>query len=92
MKQLTAKDISGKAYYPECFKRCGGIGSSSKCDKCEISEQICETLAGYESKAKRYSLDEIIDVITQAGDEVVLAINYRDRESLINILTNYLEG
>lgn len=91
MKQLTAIDASGKAYYPECFNRCNGTGSSSKCDKCEISERICETLAKYESKVKRYSIDNIINAIVLAEDEIVLAINYKDRESLVNILTNYLE-
>ena len=46
--KLTERDISGQAYIPECFTRCGGAGSSAKCDECDITERIFETLASYE--------------------------------------------
>lgn len=51
MKRLTAISESGKAYYPYCFREdtCGGCGSSEKCDQCELSLKVCETLAAYEN-------------------------------------------
>ena len=51
MERLTAISESGKAYYPYCFREdtCGGCGSSEKCDQCELSLKVCETLAAYEN-------------------------------------------
>lgn len=49
MKRLTKINENGKAYYPDCFTKCNGIGSSAKCNRCEISEKACETLAAYEN-------------------------------------------
>lgn len=40
---------------------------------------------------ERYTLEQIIDAITQADDEVVAAINYRDREKLEDVLRDYLK-
>lgn len=48
MKRLTARGKDGLPYYPECFKRCNGLGSSSKCDTCEMSSNVCLRLADYE--------------------------------------------
>lgn len=48
MERLTARNKHGEAYYPECFEKCDGIGSSIKCDTCEVSRKVCEELAGYE--------------------------------------------
>ena len=51
MNRLTAISESGKAYYPYCFREdtCDGCGSSEKCDQCELSLKVCETLAAYEN-------------------------------------------
>ena len=51
MERLTAISESGKAYYPYCFREdiCDGCGSSVKCDQCELSLKVCETLAAYEN-------------------------------------------
>lgn len=51
MKRLTAISENGKAYYPYCFREdtCDGCGSSEKCDQCELSLKVCETLAAYEN-------------------------------------------
>lgn len=49
MKRLTKINENGKAYYPDCFTKCNGIGFSAKCDRCEISEKACEALAAYEN-------------------------------------------
>lgn len=51
MERLTAISESGKAYYPYCFREdtCDGCGSSEKCDQCELSLKVCETLAAYEN-------------------------------------------
>ena len=51
MKRLTAISESGKAYYPYCFREdtCGGCGSSEKCNQCELSLKVCDTLTAYEN-------------------------------------------
>lgn len=51
MERLTAISESGKAYYPYCFREdtCDGCGSSEKCDQCELSLKVCETLAAHEN-------------------------------------------
>lgn len=48
MKRLTARNECGDAYYPECYERCYGEGSSKKCDDCDYDGKICETLTDYE--------------------------------------------
>ncbi len=53
MNRLTARNKQGDAYYPECFRRCDGFGSSNKCDTCEVSHNICEELAAYEDTRDR---------------------------------------
>ena len=47
MNRLTARD-GASAYYPRCFKRCGGIGCvNSKCNE-EFMGEVCQHLAAYE--------------------------------------------
>lgn len=48
MERLTKRNECGDAYYPECYERCYGEGSSEKCNDCDYDEKICDTLAGYE--------------------------------------------
>lgn len=48
MERLTARNERGDAYYPECYERCYGEGSSEKCDDCDYDGKICETLTDYE--------------------------------------------
>lgn len=48
MKRLTKRNECGDAYYPECYERCYGEGSSEKCNDCDYDEKICDTLADYE--------------------------------------------
>lgn len=46
--RLTRRNKIGKAYYPKCFEKCEGNGSSTKCDNCKVTEKVCEKLAKYE--------------------------------------------
>lgn len=46
--------------------------------------------AGY-GKEEKYTLEQIIDAITQADEEVYVAIAYKDREMLEDVLKEYLE-
>lgn len=39
---------------------------------------------------ERYTIEQIIDAITQADEEIVQAIRYNDREMLEDILKDYL--
>lgn len=38
----------GNAYYPECFERCGGAGSSAECPTCDFDNRVCEKITAYE--------------------------------------------
>ena len=48
MKRLTKRNEDGTAYYPKCYERCNGTGSSKKCNECKQERKICEKLAAYE--------------------------------------------
>ena len=48
MERLTKRNECGDAYYPECYERCYGEGSSEKCNDCDYDEKICDTLASYQ--------------------------------------------
>lgn len=48
MERLTEKNDAGTHYFQKCFEKCGGIGTSSKCDNCEYMTSICEKLGFYE--------------------------------------------
>lgn len=39
---------------------------------------------------EKYTLEQIVDAITQADDELICAIQYRDRESAEDIMGEYL--
>lgn len=38
----------------------------------------------------KYTLEQIVDAITQAGDELICAIKYKDREGVEVIMREYL--
>ena len=50
MERLTAREESGHAYYPHCFREdtCDGGGCAEHSGICDFSEKVCETLAAYE--------------------------------------------
>ena len=51
MDRLTKNnrdDNKGDYYYPECFERCDGLGTSEKCDECDFCYAVCEKLGKYE--------------------------------------------
>lgn len=39
---------------------------------------------------EKYTIEQIIDAIVQADDEIICAIQYRDREELENVLKDFL--
>lgn len=39
---------------------------------------------------EKYTIEQIIDAITQADNEIIQAIQYKDREMLEDILKDYL--
>ena len=48
MERLTARK-DGNSYYINCIDGpCDGIGSTEKCDHCEIADMECEKLTAYE--------------------------------------------
>ena len=67
MERLTDKNAVGNYFYPKCFEKCDGLGSSSKCDNCEIMTSVCEKLGKYED------LDEhgrLVKLPCKIGDKV----------------------
>lgn len=48
MERLTKKNETGIYYYPMCFSKCDGLGSSGKCDNCELVYDACKKLGEYE--------------------------------------------
>lgn len=51
MDRLTKNnrdDNKGDYYYPECFERCDGLGTSEKCNECDFCYAVCEKLGKYE--------------------------------------------
>lgn len=55
---------------------------SAKLADMERSEDGC--------KEERYAIEQIIDAIAQADDEIICAIQYGDREGLEDVLKDYL--
>lgn len=47
MSRLT-KNHEGDYYYPQCFEKCGGLGTSEKCNECEFNYAVCKKLGEYE--------------------------------------------
>ena len=43
-----------------------------------------------EMNEEKYTIEQIIEAITQADEEIIQAIQYKDREMLVNILEEYL--
>ena len=48
MERITKKNELGDYYYPMCFSKCDGLGSSGKCDNCELVYDACKKLGEYE--------------------------------------------
>ena len=59
MERLTDKNIVGSYFYLKCFKKCDGLGASSKCDNCEIMTSVCEKLGKYEDLEEQGRLIKI---------------------------------
>lgn len=56
MERITKKNEMGDYYYPMCFSKCDGLGSSGKCDNCELVYDACKKLGEYED------LEELIGI------------------------------
>lgn len=39
---------------------------------------------------EKYTIDQILDAITQAGEEIIVALTHKDREMLEDILKDFL--
>ena len=67
MERLTDRNADGNYFYPKCFEKCDGLGSSSKCDNCEIMTSICEKLGKYEDLEEQ---GRLIKLPCKVGDTV----------------------
>jgi hypothetical protein len=61
------KNNKGDYYYPECFERCGGLGTSEKCNECDFCYAICEKLGEYEDLEEQ---GRLIKLPCRIGDTV----------------------
>lgn len=59
MERLTDKNVVGNYFYPKCFRKCDGLGASSKCDNCELTTSVCEKLGKYEDLEEQGKLIKI---------------------------------
>lgn len=67
MERLTYKNAVGNYFYPKCFEKCDGLGTSSKCDNCELTTSICEKLGKYEDLEEQ---GRLIKLPCKVGDTV----------------------
>ena len=67
MERLTDRNADGNYFYPKFFEKCDGLGSSSKCDNCEIMTSICEKLGKYEDLEEQ---GRLIKLPCKLGDTV----------------------
>jgi len=58
MERLT-KNNNGDYYYPECFEKCSGNGTSEKCNECSFNYLICKKLGEYEDLEEQGRLIKI---------------------------------
>jgi hypothetical protein len=70
MERLTDKNVVGNYFYPKCFRKCDGLGASSKCDNCELTTSVCEKLGKYEDLEEQ---GRLIKVPCKVGDTVYVA-------------------
>lgn len=61
------KNNNGDYYYPECFERCGGNGTSEKCNECDFSYAICKKLGEYEDLEEQ---GRLVKLPCKVGDTV----------------------
>ena len=67
MDRLTKnnrEDNKGDYYYPECFERCDGLGTSEKCDECDFCYAVCEKLGKYEDME-----EQVVERLKEASYE-----------------------
>ena len=67
MDRLTKnnrEDNKGDYYYPECFERCNGLGTSEKCDECDFCYAVCEKLGKYEDME-----EQVVERLKEASYE-----------------------
>lgn len=67
MERLTDKNVVGEYFYPKCFEKCDGLGTSSKCDNCEFMTSICKKLGKYEDLEEQ---GRLIKLPCKIGTEV----------------------
>lgn len=81
-ERLTERNENGGAYYPKCFEKCEGNGSSTKCNDCEMIDNVCRKLAKYEDiedecikkngvklEEMLYWHDNLVDLVTEMIEE-----------------------
>lgn len=68
MERLTKRNEADSAYYyPKCFEKCDGIGSSSKCENCELTYNVCKKLGNYEDLEEQ---GRLIKLPCKVGDTI----------------------
>ena len=86
MERLTERSVIGNYFYPKCFEKCDGNGSSEKCNDFEITTSICEKLGKYEDLEEQ---GKLIKLPCKVGDDVWFVPSHTNYN--INILNNHSE-
>ncbi len=87
MTQACLADLAGTSRATINYIRAG-----KSCTD-EVGQKIAKAL-GVDINAltaeTKYTLDEILNAITQADEEIIVAIQHKDREMLEDVLKDYL--
>ena len=68
MERLTEMNGNKTAhFYPQCFKKCGGIEYSRKCDRCDLLDEVCDKLGEYEDLEEQ---GKLLKLPCKVGDKV----------------------
>ena len=79
MERLTRRNEQNTGYYyPKCFEKCDGMGTSDKCNSCNITSDICDKLGQYEDAEEQGLILRLPtrDVFESCGDTVYYIFDY----------------
>ena len=73
MERLTRRNEQNTGYYyPKCFEECDGMGTTDKCNSCNITSDVCERLGRYEDAEEQGILFKLP---CKVGDTIWIVIN-----------------
>lgn len=81
--------IDGRIKCPYYQNKYGVCFEDGECE--EWLNEVTDILEKrFDKLEERYTIEQILDAITQADEEIIEAIRYKDREMLEDVLKDYL--